>query len=76
MDSDDDAHPVAMGSGLLLGMALGLIITAGEPAWQEAVDDLCALGMLEAGQAAEAECAPAAAFIVLPDPVLVGERPE
>ena len=56
MDDRDDAHPVAIGSGRLLGMALGLVIMAGQSAWQEAMTDLCMLGAVETGQSDMIEC--------------------
>ncbi len=55
---DDDAHPVAMCSGMLLGMAIGLVISAGLPAWQAAADDLCKFAATEAGQGGANQCGP------------------
>ena len=54
MKIDDDAHPVAMCSGMLLGMAIGLVIWAGLPAWRAATDELCTFAATEAGQMAKA----------------------
>ena len=59
MQSDDDAHPVAMCSGMLLGMALGFVISAGLPAWRSAADELCQFAATESGQNAALECGPA-----------------
>ena len=57
MDVDDDANPVAMGSGMLLGMAIGLVLMAGTPAWRSAANELCKFAAVEAGQNGAAECA-------------------
>ena len=56
MQLDDDAHPVAMFSGMLLGMALGLVLSAGLPGWRAAAHDLCKFAATEAGQSAAAAC--------------------
>jgi hypothetical protein len=56
MKIDDDAHPVAMCSGMLLGMAIGLVISAGLPAWRAAADELCKFAATEAGQNAGKQC--------------------
>ncbi len=58
MTVDDNAHPVAMCSGMLLGMAIGLVLSAGLPVWQAAADDLCKFAATEAGQNAAKECGP------------------
>ena len=54
---DDDANPIAMGSGMLLGMAIGLVIMAGMPAWRGAATELCKFAAVEAGQNGAVECA-------------------
>jgi hypothetical protein len=46
---DDDANPVAMCVGLLLGMSIGLVIMAGAPAWRTAASELCRFAAIEAG---------------------------
>ncbi len=56
MAVDDDAHPVAMFSGMVLGMALGIVIFAGLPAWRAAATDLCKFAATEAGQSAAQAC--------------------
>jgi len=56
MQMDDDAHPVAMCSGMLIGMAIGLVISAGVPAWRAATHDMCKFVATEAGQSAAQEC--------------------
>lgn len=63
MQMDDDAHPVAMLSGMLIGMAIGLVISAGLPAWRAAADELCKFVATEAGQNAAKECGPPAAEV-------------
>lgn len=61
----DDAHPVAMASGMLIGMGLGFAICAGTLAWQNVAVTLCALAAGEAGQPAVA-CPPP----VIADPLV------
>ncbi|MBV8536936.1 MAG: hypothetical protein JO128_15155 [Alphaproteobacteria bacterium] len=57
--TDDDAHPIAMFSGIVLGMALGLVLSAGLPGWRAAATDLCKFAATEAGQNAANVCGPA-----------------
>ena len=59
MDENDDAQPIAMGLGMLLGMSIGLVIMAGMPAWRSAAGELCKFAAIEAGQNGAGECAPA-----------------
>jgi hypothetical protein len=56
MQVDDDAHPVAMFSGIVLGMALGLVLSAGLPGWRAAAHDLCKFAATEAGQTTATAC--------------------
>lgn len=57
---DDESHPVAMGSGLLIGMGLGLVIAAGTLAWRNATATLCTLAALEADRVTVENCPPQA----------------
>ena len=57
---DEDSHPVAMGSGMLIGMGLGLAIAAGTLAWRNTATTSCALAALEGGRVAAGECPPRA----------------
>jgi hypothetical protein len=68
MDTDDDSNPIAMGSGMLLGMAIGLVLMAGTPVWRGAVGELCKFAAVEAGQNGAAACVAAPRLSVNPSP--------
>ena len=62
---DDDAHPAAMLSGLLLGMLLATALFAGRQAWHDAINDTCRITALESGRSPGLGCEP---WVGLSDP--------
>ncbi len=54
----DDANPLAMGSGLMLGLGIGAFVALGAPAWQDATAKMCQLASAEAGLSPQVACGP------------------
>ncbi len=52
----DDANPLAMGSGLVLGLGIGAFVMLGAPAWRDAAAKMCQLAAAESGLGTEVGC--------------------
>ncbi len=53
---DEDSDPIAMCSGMLIGMMMGATLLAGTLAWRAATATLCNVIATEAGRNNVAEC--------------------